>query len=173
MPEMNPRREQGGFNITWHTQENPSDCGPMAVLNALIRINFPNRPTSVQAVRNFVAESREREGQSALARVGGDVRTSGWLSSFDIQKYLLSLPMPAEVLSSKPDMEEVKEELRADPNKFFILATGNHFKVVRYTGEGENFEILDSLQSGPQAVSKERAYELLDQSVGLTGVLAG
>ena len=172
-PAASPENERGRFSITWHKQENPSDCGPMAILNALIRIDFPNRPTSVQQIRDAVAQRRLADGQSLNARVGGDIRTTGWLASSDLHKYLRSLQMPADILSRKPDVESVKKELLANPHKFFIFATGNHFKVVRYTGPGEAFELLDSMKSGPETISKEEAYRVLDQSIGFAGVLAG
>lgn len=168
-----PETPRKRLEITWDQQKNASDCGPLSILHALIRVNFLGRPRSLQEIRDAVALRRQRDGQPLTARVGGDIRTTGWFTSFDIRNYLKDSGIPADILSNKPDIDGVKEKLFSNPRKFYILATGNHFKVIRYTGQGEIFELLDSFQNGPQSLSKQAAYNLLDQSIGLAGVLAG
>lgn len=160
------------FRVNWFKQENASDCGPMVILNTLIRTNTSNRPRSVHEILDAIALNRIRTGQSATARTGGEISTTGWLTSSDIWNYLRdNLGINAEILSNRPDMERVKRELINNASKFYILATGNHFKALRSTGS--TFELIDSMYDGPRNVTREEAFSLLDRSVGLAGVLAG
>lgn len=158
----------------WWKQANASDCGPMAILNGLKSIGFDGGPKSVQQIRDAVAIRRIREGQSTQSTMG-DISSTGWLNGIDLWQYLVhDLKVPADIVTKNPnDIEQIKRELSGNSGKFYIMNTGNHFQVLKGTNDPEVFELLDSFSDGPQTISRERAYEMIEEIGGITGVLVG
>ncbi|HEY4518021.1 MAG TPA: hypothetical protein VJG48_00165 [Candidatus Paceibacterota bacterium] len=71
-------------------------------------------------------------------------------------------------MSNAKDIQEAKQRLH-EGGVAYIMGNDNHFKVVRATGG--SYELLDSLQQGPQGITETVADQMLDRSTGTTGVL--
>ena len=71
-------------------------------------------------------------------------------------------------MSNAKDIQEAKQRLH-EGGVAYIMGNDNHFKAVRATGG--SYELLDSLQQGPQSITEIVVDQMLYRSIGTTGIL--
>ncbi len=143
----------------WVQQRNANDCGPALILNALGELGVVVPDRNIEDVRNTVNRIR---GSTPLP-------ATGWFVSSDVGRYLSDVAgLRVEEYAANPYRKQevidaVEAVFRARAFDLLYITVGRHFRGI--LNKNNQLVLLDSFKSGPETVSPEDAWGLIERSI--------